>query len=141
MLPFASADKSEAVSLIPCMSAMFWLIRCDKDSLGRGGRSCAAAANEIDADAADAGAGMEGKAEPMGASSAHQASSSCPTSVGVTVSEGNQAGASNFLRFGSSGSALTEVDPSRLRLFNNDWPSLKMAWVLATEMAGGRKPV
>jgi hypothetical protein len=70
---------------------------------------------------------MEGKAEPMGASSAHQASSSCPTSVGVTVSEGNQAGASNFLRFGTSGSAVTDVDPSRLRFFNNDWPSLKMA--------------
>jgi uridine phosphorylase len=70
---------------------------------------------------------MEGKTEPIGASSAHQASSSCSISVEVTVSEGNQAGASNFLRFGTSGSAVTEVDPSRLRLFNNDWPSLKMA--------------
>ena len=127
MLPFASADKSEAVSLMPCMSAMFWLIRCDKDSLGRGGRSCAAAAEAVDAAATAAGAGMEGTAEPIGASSAHQASSSCPISVEVTVSDGNQAGASNFLRFRTSGSAVTEVDPSRLRLFNNDWPSLKMA--------------
>ena len=137
MDPLAKADKSEAVSLILCMSVMFWLIRWDKDSLGREARSVDGA----DTGTVDDAGEVRGKAEPIGASSAHQVSSSFPISVGTTVSEGNQAGGSSFLRFGSSGRAAVDEEPRRFRLESKDWPSERMARVLATALAVGRKPV
>jgi len=129
------ADKRDAVSLMLCIKVMFWLIRWDNDSEARG-RVRSGLARVRD-DSAGAG-GSQGKMGPVGAASVHQDSSSAPESIGTTVSVGNQDGDSSFLRFDSS----TAGDAaSRLRLTSREWPSLRIARVLPTDVAGGRYPV